>query len=288
MRTVSVPLLLVATLIGGCRTPIDIGDPSGDVTSVEDPPPDLALPFVCRDIYVVDGTSGMLSRFDPREATFSDIDVLRCPGALGHPQTMSVALDGTGWVFFTDYTAGHQQLFQVDLRTAACSATSFDGYQIATDGEFGSSFSLDAPGGASETLFLALPADGALATVDQRTLRVTRVAPLAAAVAELTGTGAAELWGLFPTAAGSTVHRVDKATGALDARIDLPLDLYGGGGFAMAFWGGWFWIFLAGNNGDTAVHQVDPQGSFRTVLANTGRDIVGAGVATCAPLGLDH
>jgi hypothetical protein len=49
----------------------------------------------------------------------------------------------------------------------------------------------------------------------------------------------------------------------------------------MKFWGGSFWIFL-----DGALYEVPratPQ-TIRTAIADTGRDIVGAGVSTCAPL----
>jgi hypothetical protein len=51
--------------------------------------------------------------------------------------------------------------------------------------------------------------------------------------------------------------------------------------WAVKFWGGSFWIFLNG-----AVYQVsrDRPADIQTVLSNTGRYVVGAGVSTCAPL----
>jgi hypothetical protein len=51
--------------------------------------------------------------------------------------------------------------------------------------------------------------------------------------------------------------------------------------WAVKFWGGSFWIFL-----DSSVYQVprDTPQTIATVIADTGRNIVGAGVSTCAPI----
>jgi hypothetical protein len=279
--------------------PSDLAAPEhGDLRHLEDlpPPPDLLLPFVCRDVYTIDSVTGMFSGFDTQKAEFFDVGVLRCPGSFGNPQTMSVARDGTAWVFFSDYTTGptgHRQLFHVDIRTAVCAPTLFDGAQLETNAEFGSSFSSDVAGGVTDSLYLVLPGDQALARLDQRTLRLTRLGPLLEGPGELTGTGNAELWGFFPHVAGSTIYRVNKQTATLDHAIDVPQIQSGASAFAFAFWGGSFYIFLSDATvptmTDTGVYRIDAQtGQFDTLLPHTGRQIVGAGVAACAPLGLDQ
>jgi hypothetical protein len=47
------------------------------------------------------------------------------------------------------------------------------------------------------------------------------------------------------------------------------------------FWGGSFWIFFNGS-----VYQVsrDDPATIHAVRSGTGRNVVGAGVSTCAPL----
>lgn len=247
------------------------------------PPPDLILPFVCRDIWLID-ENGTFSGFDTRSRTFTDVGPLRCPARPNTgPMTMGVARDGNAWVLYND-----GELFRVDVRTAACAATGFDRNQI-TIGNFvrlGSAFSADQPGSASETLFVLVGA-GDLARLDTRTLQLTRIAPLGLD-GELTGTGDAELWGFFPDLP-SYVARIDKQTATLSQRINLPqIQSMQANAFAFSFWGGSFWVFLAEGGGDTTVYRIDKQsGALETVLANTKRHIVGAGVSSCAPLGLD-
>jgi hypothetical protein len=56
--------------------------------------------------------------------------------------------------------------------------------------------------------------------------------------------------------------------------------------WAFAFWGGDFWIFLqrSQDTSTTVYRFVTATQTLSTVIANTGRTIVGAGVSTCAPL----
>ncbi len=298
-------LLLVVLAAGGCRTrlldltddggaPADLAPPR-DAIALPDlaPPPDLTPPFFCRPIYVVDTVTRMVSGFITDLAQFADVGVLHCPGAPDGvaPETMSVDLDGNAWVFFRNGS-----LFKVDLATAACSPTQFDPANINPDQAdpstwqvLGSSFSLDQPNGAAETLYVALGRDLVLASIDPATLAFHR-GPSLANHGELTTTAAAELWLYAPTANPTYIARVDKQTGALDSRIDLP-QIKVAGDFAFSFWGGSFWIFNGDgpSNGDTSVYKVDRMtGQLTTVLKNTKRYIVGAGVSGCAPLGMDH
>jgi hypothetical protein len=73
---------------------------------------------------------------------------------------------------------------------------------------------------------------------------------------------------------------IDPATGKTMESHWFP-DLPSESNWAVKFWGGSFWIFLNGS-----VYQVsrDNPAVIHTVFSSTGRNVVGAGVSTCAPL----
>src|SRR5690242_18567361 len=112
------PIALIAWLsmgaLAGCRTPpweLDGDGPLGDLAIADltrppdlVPPRDLVLPFICRDIWVVD-VDGTFAGFDVHTNTFHNVGPgpLKCPHrANATPQTMSVARDDTAWVFYDD------------------------------------------------------------------------------------------------------------------------------------------------------------------------------------------
>ena len=107
---------------------------------------------------------------------------------------------------------------------------------------------------------------------------------------ELTGTGAAELWGWFPSdELGQTtphVDKIDKTNG--HSLQSFPLTELQGPpmAWAFAFWGGDFWIFLQkGTDTETTVYQLDGMaGTIKSRTPASGLSIVGAGVSTCAPV----
>ena len=114
------------------------------------------------------------------------------------------------------------------------------------------------------------------------------MAPISIFSPELTGTGDGELWGFAPgpaTASGiMTLAQLDPLTGDAITTFTYP-DIANNGSWAVKFWGGFLYLFLSNGNHDTAVYQVDRNtGSIATVVANSGREIVGAGVSTCAPI----
>jgi hypothetical protein len=193
---------------------------------------------------------------------------------------MAVDHLGNAWVL---YNTG--ELFLVDTTTAACQATSFAiGQQGFTT--FGMGFSVDAPGAMHETLFLASDATpNQLGSVDIATLTVMPIAPLSG-TPELTGTGDARLWAFFPAATMPRVAQLDKQSGAESNTLMLPALAGTPLAWAFAFWGGDFWLFLKlATNTSTQVHRVDAlTGALTTVVTNSGRTIVGAGVSICAPL----
>ena len=104
--------------------------------------------------------------------------------------------------------------------------------------------------------------------------------------AELTGTGDGQLWGFVPDAASSNgesvLVQIDPATGkTLESYTYPSLVSSGSVSWAVKFWGGSFWIFF-----NDSIYQVsrDSPEIIHAALSKTGRNVVGAGVSTCAPL----
>ena len=291
------PLFALALLVSsGCRTrpydpfetpplpdftfiPPDFTTPP-DLTVPPDflPPPDLVPPHYCNGIFAFD-TDNHLYFFDPIKLTFTDIHRLDCP-AMGNAQPFSMAVgrDGIAWV---EYTSG--ELFQVDTDTGACSATKFAPNQPGFR-TFGMGFAADAPGSPDETLYIANDGsmDPRLGRIDLKSLLVAPIGPLPAD-AELTGTGSGELWAFFGDVLAHA-GRIDKRTGVVVE--DVPMAAVGDAsraGFAFAFFGGDFWLFIY-TGGFTRVYQLHrPSNQVTLPLPNTNRHIVGAGVSTCAP-----
>jgi hypothetical protein len=159
---------------------------------------------------------------------------------------------------------------------------------------FGMGFAADAPMTAAETLYIT---GGAFANIGMGgsmmgkisfpSLTVGRVGSVTG-WPELTGTGDAQLWAFSPDTMPPQVAQLDKASGAtVGTPFTQPSIMGQPSAWAFAFWGDGFWIFLKGQNlGDsTSVYHVRrSDGMFSTVLSNTGRSIVGAGVSTCAPI----
>jgi hypothetical protein len=243
-----------------------------------------------RWIYTVDGSSSMLSRFDPATLTFTDIAVLDCPASRfgGGPFSMAVDQNAVAWVVYDD-----GNLYKVDTGTGQCESTSFqvDPYSPFASG-FGMGFVFD-PSTNIDTLYIA-GGDGVnnkyseLAAVSFPSLAVTPIGLITTGNAELTGTGDGSLWGFIPAGKGpdpqgqAVLVQIDPASGATLETYSYPtlsgfLDV----SWAVKFWGGSFWIFLG-----SSIYQVprDTPDTITTAIAYTGRNIVGAGVSTCAPL----
>jgi hypothetical protein len=233
-------------------------------------------------MYTVDGSNGMFSRFDPATLTFTDIGVLDCPDWLdSNPFSMAVDQNAIAWVVYQD-----GNLFKVDTGTGRCEATSFEVGQYGFD-TFGMGFVFE-PSTGVDTLYIASndidDEQTQLATVSFPSLLVTPVGTITAGSAELTGTGDGSLWGFVPYDENpdgqAVLVRLDPASGATLESYAYPT-LTDSGSWAVKFWGGSFWIFLG-----ASVYQVprDTPQTIRTVITDTGRDIVGAGVSTCAPV----
>jgi hypothetical protein len=243
-------------------------------------------------IYLVDGF-GRLSSFDPTTLVFNDIGLISCPFPQGpqtpgwtrpEPFSMNVDQNAVAWVLFTD-----GELFRVDTASAACTATDFQVDQqsfnlFGMGSVFQSSTGIDTLyiAGGPDYFSAAMP-HVQLGTIAFPSLSVSTIGPLPMGWAELAGTGDGQLWGFVPaghlSATGiATLAQIDPATG--DTLLSYELDgMSAGGGFAMKFYGGSFWIFLG-----TKVYQVQRADGLVVATLDTGRDVVGAGVSTCAPV----
>jgi hypothetical protein len=230
----------------------------------------------------------ILLRFWPPTLELTEIGTLNCaPTSAGAtPFAMSVDRNALAWVLYDD-----GEIFHVDTNTAGCTPTAFVPGQEGFD-VFGMAFVADAPGGTAETLFIAGQGAGAnprmaaqLGRIDRDSLDVSTSGSLDT-FPDLTGTGAAELWGFFPFRTPAVVQQIDKADGSVSRTQTISIDFTDTFAWAFAFWGGDFYLFdQTATAASTAIYRLDPDsGTTETVVADTGYTIVGAGVSTCAPL----
>jgi hypothetical protein len=240
-------------------------------------------------IYTVQD-DGTFAKFDPQTLTFTNIGTLSCPdpGGLG-PFSMAVDQNAVAWVLY-----GDGNLFQVDTSTAACQPTTFQPNQPCLNNQdcmtFGMGFVFQ-PTTGTDTLYVAggetvSSGPSTLATIAFPSLVLSPVGTVTAGWPELSGTGDGELWGFIPASESvssfAVLVQIDPMSGASLHTYSyssqmIPTD----GDWAMKFWGGSFWIFLG-----TSVFQVEraTPNTVTTAIFDTGRNIVGAGVSTCAPV----
>lgn len=227
-------------------------------------------------IYVIDRAQNKLYLFDPLTLDFTAIGALNCASGQATPASMAVSRDGFAYVRFSD-----NDLYAVDLVTLDCSKTP---YQSAAFGDFGMGFSTDAAGGWVDTLYLSNASD--LATLDLATWTLQPVGATPSQ-SELSGDADGELWAFLPLESPAELTHLDKAGGP-------PIVSYGLNGFpdagdidtfAFATWAGDFWLFVReyGMGKTTDVYHVTADGDMALALGDSGRDVVGAGVSTCAP-----
>jgi len=238
-------------------------------------------------VYVVD-VNNELSKFDPATKTFTDVGKLGCQATFtATPFSMGVDRNAIAWVLYND-----GELFRVDTANPSmCTRTTWASQQGLL--MFGMGFSTNTAGGTDDTLFVAGGSDETVNTSKLATLSTASFAAMPVGNVtgwpELTGTGNAELWGWFPSNANGTstprVEQINKTSGI--AMKTFPLTSLTGIPMAWAFaaWGGDFWIFYErGTETSTTVYQIDGMnGMIKSTTPAPGREIVGAGVSTCAP-----
>ena len=169
--------------------------------------------------------------------------------------------------------------------TGACSATGYQPNQLGFS-TYGMGSSFDSRTGL-DTLYLA-STSSQLGSLSFPSLTVTSIGFFPLESAELTGTGDGQLWAFVPPRGGSAVlARLDPSNANVLERYSLPT-INSVGGWAIKFFGGAFFIFIGSDIWKVERRGLDPTRPEPTippvrVLVTPGRDIVGAGVSTCAP-----
>jgi hypothetical protein len=221
---------------------------------------------------------------DITKSTLTKVGPLTCATSYV-PNAMSVDRSGTAWIEYVadqETSTSADALFKVDVTTNKCTSTSYSSGSFGT--HFGMGFVSDAPMSTAETLFVAKgDTPYGLGTMNMSSLSITKVGTPDGGP-ELTGTGQAELWGFFPDATSPRVSQLDKSTAAEGKSFPVAQAAGDEDGYAFAFWGGDFWVFLkkTSETYTTMYHVRGSDGSVDTWLM-TGHYIVGAGVSTCAP-----
>ncbi len=235
-------------------------------------------------VYVVDSVGGF-RRFDPVAKTFTIIAApLNCASG-GTPFSMAVSRDDVAYVLYWDGASSCVGINAVDIHTGtctgltpfACGASGFD--------TFGMGFATDSADTTDETLYIGKAVSSGssqLASVDTSTWAVTPIGAIAGAP-ELTGNQDGELWAFFAWITTPKVAQLDKTTGAELVTEEFP-ELAGNAAFAFAYWGGDFYLFHAIPPANTTVYRIHDGVLETWVTADqTGFQVVGAGVSTCAP-----
>ena len=243
-----------------------------------EPPPADDCDTTSDLVYVIDRADDALYLFDPETLAFDLLGELDCGLFAGSPASMSVTRDGFAYVRYTDNT-----VYAVDLDTLECTETAYGGGGF---GAFGMGFATDSDTTWRDTLYIAN--DNQLARMDTATWTVSPMGSLPSQ-SELTGNADGELWAILPLEEPAQLVRLNKDTAAVEHTLHMTAmpDPYTIDAFAFATWGGDFWVFIRtyGMGHSTDVYRVTSTGHTTRVAVDTGMDVVGAGVSTCAPTG---
>lgn len=254
--------------------PTDTTTPDEVVT--DEPPPEDDCTETSDLIYTIDRSDGILYLFDPTQLTFHALGQLSCGGGFsGTPASMSVSRAGLAYVRYGDNT-----VYEVDLATMSCKETAYrDGF-----GSFGMGYATDHADTWRDDLYIAN--SGELAMLNTTDWSLTSIGRLPSQ-SELTGNADGELWAFLPLEVPARIAQIDKSDASLLEGLRLPSfpHAFDIDTFAFATWGADFWLFVRtyGMGRTTDVYQVTPDGTLHLVAPDTGMDIVGAGVSTCAP-----
>lgn len=245
-------------------------------------------------IYVIDWENNLL-RFDPRKLPndpFELIANLTC--STRKPFSMAVDRNGIAWV---EYDNG--SLYRVSIIDGHCSHDPID--PEGAPRAFGMGFVSDGPDAPEHLMTATLnsdpsePSNIAELDVSVNPPKWKELGQIRGGMnPELSGTGDGKLYGYMPenaySAAGKPggrgwVQEISRTDGStIGPRWKLPGVSTTVGGWAFAHYAGVFYVFATFDNDSTvyAVHRKD--GKVEQVMHQLPRNIVGAGVSTCAPL----
>ena len=264
------------------ETPPREGEPDPEVAPQE---PENVPPAPIDDcdetsdlLYGVDKNDGGLYLFDPLSGTFEFLGIPDCGIFSGTPASMAVARNGIAYIRYSSST-----LYAIDLETLACTETHMS---VASFGKFGMGYSTLHDDTWQDELFIANRNTLAKLNTDNFQFETIGALP---SQSELTGNARGELYGVFPLESPGQIMKLDRMTGEPVSSIVLsvmpaPTSI---DTFAFATWDGNFYVFLRlyGMGESTRVYRISPTGATESVSDDTGRNIVGVGVSTCAPTG---
>ncbi|MCO4745884.1 MAG: hypothetical protein KC912_13905 [Proteobacteria bacterium] len=253
----------------------DPTEPTDPVTDpMDDPPPGDDCDHTSDLIYVIDRGEEAIYTFDPGTQQFAFVGDLDCGSFEGSPASMAIGRDGNAYVRYSS-----NSLFAVDLDTMACSATDYG----TSFGSFGMGYATQNDETWRDDLYVANA--GSLARVNLQSYALENVGSLPSQ-SELTGNAAGELWAFLPLESPALLVRLDKTNAEVVQSHSLPaFSLVDLDTFAFANWGGEFFLFVRyyGMGNSTDIYKVSRSGQMSRVASDTGMDVVGAGVSTCAP-----
>jgi hypothetical protein len=250
-----------------------------------------------KNIFLLTPDNHLLT-FDPLELQVTEVGRFACTPDY-QVFSMAIQRDGTAWVNHTD-----GNIFKLNTQSLQCSPSGHDSSLSFGHGT-GMAFAKDSPSGDAETLFLAewwgggdalLGEPGKLLSVDPETVRGTVVGELGEPIArrgcELTGSGDGTLSAfcprqLYETVQGEDPFRVyfatlDKRNADVMAAEVVPFRV-SNGDFAMAAWGGEYYVFTGASATETGVDVFTPGKGSRRLDVTFPYLVFGAGVSTCAP-----
>ncbi|HRI68925.1 MAG TPA: hypothetical protein PK156_32065 [Polyangium sp.] len=244
-------------------------------------------PTGCTDVatlvYVLTADNDLYS-FDPPARAFTRIGTINCNTTLT-PNSMAIDRSGRAWVNYFD-SFGQGEIWKVNVRDASCEAAPT--VILPPDwAQVGMGFAVDFTRMGDDTLFIDSLSGNGLAKID-----ANMVVPIAdftpatfsGSVAELTGTGDGRLYGYFQTSP-VYVAQINKSTAAVTNAVAIT-GLNTPDAYAFSFWGGSFYLYAASIGSNSRVTKYDPATGVinNNYILDTGMQIVGAGVSTCAPV----
>jgi hypothetical protein len=239
-------------------------------------------------VYVLSDDSRMY-RFDPPKKQFNLVGPLKCPTNM-RANSMAVDRSGNAWINYVAYDNNGDivggALFKTSIENAACDPSSSP--LPAGWYKLGMGFTADKPMQAGETLYLnpqASASVGWLGRIDNVKGTLVPIAkfgpPFQNEGAELTGNANAELFAFF--ADSGSLAQIAPDSAKVLSNVKLPIGQIGA--YAFSFWGGDFYIYTSppqGNSSNVTRYQPSTK-STSLYMQNVGFNIVGAGVAICAP-----
>jgi hypothetical protein len=218
-------------------------------------------------LWALDGT---LFLFDPSSLETQSLGVVSCP-TTANPWTLSVTASNTAYVLYDDWT-----LYEVDLGTLACQATSYQSGQLGFTGE--AAITVGADRAADRLYVYGNSASPSLGLSDLSSFRLFPVGNVAPGPAAFPVDLKSDAYGeLFALAADGTLEQLDSATGTILGEDHTGFKAAEGAWALMADDGQLY--FFGGGTGAVSRYDVATKALFP--LGQVNQTVVGASAAPC-------